>query len=52
MYIKEWAGCSAECYSGVGEGKCFSAFGVYCLHLDVFGCLNCERGGSNLLQKR
>jgi len=50
MYIKEWAGCSAECYSVVGEGKFFSAFGVYCLLLDVFVCLNCEHGSSNLLR--
>jgi len=50
MCIKEWAVCSAECYSGVGESWGLSAFGVYCLQLDVFNCLNCEVGDSKLLR--
>ena len=47
-YGKEWAGCSADWYSAVGEGKCLSVFGVNCLLFEVLDCLNCESGGSNL----
>jgi len=48
MYCKEWAGCSTDWYSGVGEGRCLSVFGVNCLQLQVLDCLNCEVGGSKL----
>ena len=48
VYGKVWAGCSADWYSDVGEGWCLSVFGVNCLQLQVFDCLNCEGGGTNL----
>jgi len=51
MYRKEWAGCSADWYSAVGEGYCLSVFGVNCLQLEVLDCFNCECGGNKLQRK-
>jgi len=51
MYGKEWAGCSADWYVAVGEDYCLWVFCVICLELEVFDCLNCEFGYSNLLRK-
>ena len=41
-YGKEWDCGIADWYSAVGEDQCFTFFGVNCLQLQVFDCLNCE----------